>query len=429
MMKLYRYTTLLLLCSYPCFAQLSAEGDHVVGQNFTLLSEALKDTLRFQVKLPKNYRNSTKAYPLLLLLDGQDHFNYGAGAMQLLTSYDYTPEFLLVGISLDPERRSQWVFGNPDAFLQSLESELFPLIDSQWRTSGERMVHGWEATGGLVIRLLTQKPDLFDGYFAASPTPIYGAYFPSYKKQFLALEHTLESEKVKGKFLYVTESADDFPVQYGMENLVALLQSKGAESLRWTYKKLKGEKHPTTGFPTLFQGLQAYYHNYPDFDVTDFDDFYAKGGFDAVDTYYNERSRRYGFDTAQTEASKKNMRRSIVISAISQNNFKVFDDLMRRLKSQGFLEEQYLNQAYWYAVFYLKHGHPNEAIEILNFLMQKFPESPRPLHGLGRVQEYLGDYALAKSFYKRAVQMGTMANDWRVEEYKADLKNLVGKRK
>lgn len=409
----------------PVCAQIT-ETENVIGKKYQISSEILNDTLGLQVYLPSDYVDSNKSYPILLLFDGQEYYSHSVDVMRRLSDYRYTPAFIVVAIDMEGSKRNNWAFGIQDQFIQSIEKDVLGFVDSKFNTSGERILFGWEGTGGLVVQILTKKPELFDAYLAASPTPIYGDYFPSYKQQFQELTATLNSERVESKFLYVSQSHDDFPVQYGMENLIALLESSTGK-LRWEYKKLMDKTHPTTGFDTIFLGLRAFYFDFPAFRMRNFDEFQRKGGLEYMRTYYQERAKKYGFSEEETNNSKRNSRRSLVITAISQDDYKAFDYLMEQLSPEGFMEEQYLNQAYWYGVFYLKNDKPEKAMAIFNFLANKFKYSARPYHGLGRVYEHQGDLNKAKLNFQKAIDVGEQNSDWRLPEYKEDLIRIQGK--
>ncbi len=417
-----------ILCPLLIIAQSNvSSGDYVVGKTYTLQSEILKEEITLQVHLPKTYPSTVKRYPALFLLDGQDNFLHGVSTSNALSQKSLSPEFLVIGIVTEGKQRNTWAFSQKENFMEALEKEVVTFIDQNFRASEERIIFGWEGTGGLVIELFTQKPHLFSAYLGASPTPIYSPYFPMYQKEFEALENTLTSNQVTGKFLYVTQSHQDFPVQYGIDNLIELLESKAPESLRWVYKKLEDERHPMTPFNTIFHGMEAYFFNYPGFEVRDFEAFKQKGGLAYIDTYYKERAERFDFSKEENDRAHKRMRRAMVIAAISEDNFEAFEAFIKAFESDGFWDEQYLNQAYWYGWYYLQNQKPEKAMEVFNFLAQKHEDSPRPFHGKGLVYRYKRDYQNAQKQFQKAVDMGKAIKDWRLSEYETDLDNIKGK--
>ena len=413
---------LLWICN--CSQAQVTSSDNIVGKNYIIHSSVLHEEVKIQVQVPENYDTSANKYPVLFLLDGQSNFNYGVNALHTLTTFGYTPEFIVVGIITEGAQRGEWFFDNQNDFVRALKEEIIFFVDSSFRTSGERILFGWEGAGGLALEALTSEPDLFDSYLLASPTPIYGSYFPAYKSRFLALEKTLTSEKMTGRFLYVTQARQDYPVQYGMENLVKLLETKVPESVRWSYKKLEEEDHPTTSFPTIFHGLQEYYYNYPTFKISDFETFKAQGGFDYVDIYYKERAERFDFSESEMDNSVKKMRRGAVLSAISANDFEAFEFFMEQFRSEGFLEAQFLPHAYSYGIFYLENEKDKEAMDIFSFLAAKFEDSARPYNGMGDVYRIREDYVQAAKNYKKAIEIGKMNSDWRLVEYESNLMDL-----
>jgi hypothetical protein len=302
-----------------------------------------------------------------------------------------------------------------------LESEIIAFIEKQFRASGERILFGWEAGGGFVMNMLSDKPELFDAYLAASPTPIFGSYFPTHKKQFQKLEKSLSSSRVKDKFLYFTQSNKDFPVHYGIVNLVNLLESKASKSMRWKFKKLSDELHPTTPFNTIFHGVGEYYFDYSPYELTSFQEFKQKGAFAFLDNYNKARTERYGFTKEQNSQSMKRLRRGLVISSITMNDFAAFEFFMDRFEKNGFLDELFLPHAYWIGRFYLEHDKPGKASEIFSFLTKKFERKARAFQGLGDLFRYKKDYKNAQMNYTKAIELAKETSDWRLSEYESAL--------
>ena len=412
----------IILFGFFSSAQLRTNS-YTLGNQHAMVSKVLNDTIQLNVHLPEGY-NTAKTYPTLYILDGQHNYIKGVDAVGTLTRFNKVPECIVVGIITEGENRGNWLFSNPDTFINGLESDIIPYIDTQFKTSDERIIFGWEVAGGVVLELLSKKPSLFNAYLAASPTPIYGAYFPTHKKQFKALKEVLASEKANGKFLYVTQSHGDFPVQYGMNNLIEMLKKNTNTAFRWEYKKLSDEVHPTTPYPTIFKGIQAYFFDYPKLDMQSFETFKKLGGLSYIETYHKQRQKRYGFTSEETKEDLKKMRRSLVISAISYDNFEAFQYFMNAFGFQEFMNEQFLNHGYWYGRYYLQNNAPKEAMRVFQFLVAKFPDQARAYKGLGEVYAYLNDYPEAKKFFKKTVAIAKKNSDWRLGEYEDDLEKL-----
>ncbi|WMI67408.1 alpha/beta hydrolase-fold protein [Mangrovimonas sp. YM274] len=129
---------------------------------------------------------SKKVYPVLYLLDGPTHFHSVVGMIkQLSTANGNTvlPEMIIVGIhntnrfrDLTPTQmveRSGYTTddmrkntGGGDLFLDFIEKELKPYIESNYRTAPYSMLVGHSLGGMMAIYTMFQRPQMFQSYIA-----------------------------------------------------------------------------------------------------------------------------------------------------------------------------------------------------------------------------------------------------------------------
>lgn len=421
-----RLLTLFVCCCIinTVFAQTNART-----QTIKIPSENLKDTVTIQVRLPKSYHKNKQLYPTLYLLDGQWFFAHGVSAQIAYTErWDKTdtPEFIVVGINTPAKKRFRWTLGNVTGFLDFIEKEMFLVMNKNFRVSPERMLFGWEGTGGFLIQALTQRPELFAAYLAASPTPVYGQYFTMYKKKFDQLEASLgQTQKLHNKFLYIGKAENDYPAHYGIANLVKLLKEKAPKGFRWEYNNLKGVSHPMTAYHTIFKGIEAYFEYYTKLSYQSVARFEALGGVNYIKEYYRHRAKKYGFDSQKALYATW---RDITLVAITENNYKVFNQLFETFAKDGLLEHNYLPHLNAYAQFYLKHNKLEKAREIAEFMIKKFAKRPASYNAMGDVYRALKKTAKAKVYYAKAVEIARKRKDWRLSEYEKDLKGLIEKK-
>ena len=103
------------------------------------------------VALPEGYMNSTQAYPVIYVLDGDACFGMAAGLTPIAHWFSEAPEAIIVGISYGIESYDQWAqlrerdFKIPEVrdappdsvanrFLDALTQEMIPFIDENYRT-------------------------------------------------------------------------------------------------------------------------------------------------------------------------------------------------------------------------------------------------------------------------------------------------------
>ena len=162
-----------------------------------LPSKSTNRAYQVWVDLPASYTGGKKQYPVVFVTDPQYAFTLVHGIRHLLGRRGQNIEdFILVGLALpanedaaeshsrdytpsnaliNPKRRSDQygskVYGEAQAYRSYVESEVFPLIASQYRADMSRKVfigHSYGALWGAAT-LLT-KPDMFQAYILGSPS-------------------------------------------------------------------------------------------------------------------------------------------------------------------------------------------------------------------------------------------------------------------
>lgn len=121
----------------------------------------------------------------MIVLDGEWLFHL-ANANQRYYSYDEVtdqniPRMIVVGIeSTDrdrdytstPNSGKDYSFpasGGADKFLEFLETELIPMLDSRYQTAPNRCIVGWSFSGLFLMHAAVKKPDLFNMFLCISP--------------------------------------------------------------------------------------------------------------------------------------------------------------------------------------------------------------------------------------------------------------------
>ena len=425
-MNRYFSLTLLTFCFVlnQSFAQIK-KTDILIGQSFIIPSKILKEDITVQVSSPTDYGKSDNQYPVVYILDGQWFFSHALSVRSDFTERNgskVVPDFIIVAVITNNDKRGDWAIDKASKFMAFLEKETIPFIDKTFKSNRERLLFGWEATGGFVIKVMSQKPDLFEGFLAASPTPLYGAYFPGFKKEHQQLDSLLTNNKELDKFLYVGESETDYPAQYGIEVLTNLLKEKAPSKLRWEHKRMKEVSHPMTAYGTLKQGLKAYYKYYNSLEFTSMEEFNKLGGIDYLEKFYEERARKSAIK--DDEKAKHATRRNLTLTAISEDNYAMFDFLFEKFKADSLLEESFPAHINAYAQFYLKNNKTDKALEIVNFLIKKDTESAMAFNSLGDIYNVLGKKEEARKNYVKAVEIGKKNDDWRLDEYMKDLESF-----
>ena len=164
-----------------------AEEPIIVGSQTSIRSEILDEERPLMISLPAAYRDGESRFPVLYLLDPSTRFHHTTGTLRTLARIGHLPEMIVVGVENTDRTRDlapEWTraeieddmratverAGGADRFLQFLEDELIPHVESTYRTSPFRVLVGHSFGGLFVVHTLNQRPELFQALLAISPS-------------------------------------------------------------------------------------------------------------------------------------------------------------------------------------------------------------------------------------------------------------------
>lgn len=139
-----------------------------------------------QILLPGNYKSSDKKYPVLYLMDSQWDFPLAKSLYGQHYFDGFIPELIIVGVTwagknanADSLRARDYTptnekrlpqSGGADRFISFMRNELFPFIESNYKTDpADRTLMGCSLGGLFTMYTLFTNPGMFRGYIAASP--------------------------------------------------------------------------------------------------------------------------------------------------------------------------------------------------------------------------------------------------------------------
>ena len=143
-------------------------------------SKKLLEIRELTISVPESFsRNPKKAYPLLVLLDGDYLFSAFDGALKYGNYWDDLPEMIIVGVSQNKnsERFDDCAIstetGLPEKkgekFFEFIGGELLPYIESKYTIAPLKIIAGHDVTAGFINLFLYKDKPLFNGYIALSP--------------------------------------------------------------------------------------------------------------------------------------------------------------------------------------------------------------------------------------------------------------------
>ena len=160
----------------------------IIGDKIEIKSSILNENRILNIYLPNGYSHDLiKKYPVIYLLDGSidEDFLHISGIVQFVSFswINLIPETIVVGIS-NVDRKRDFTFptnvkedkedfsttGKSEDFINFIEKELQPFINSNYRTNAIKTIIGQSLGGLLATEILFTKPQLFDNYIIISPS-------------------------------------------------------------------------------------------------------------------------------------------------------------------------------------------------------------------------------------------------------------------
>jgi predicted alpha/beta superfamily hydrolase len=290
-------------------AQTEQAVEQVQGtEKITFRSAVLSEERTILVRVPEEYEQTTRKYPVLYVLDGEYFFQQASSAVQFHSELGYeagqhpVPEMIVVGIpNVDRERDYTPTYapeqaqgrlsfptsGGAEVFQNFLEQELFPLVESRYRAHPHRTLSGWSLGGLFTVHAYLEKPDLFSRYLAISPSLWWDdSVVVKATRQRLGNGGAL-SAKPLVITLGTLEGGDmDGAVR---RNFVPLLTKRGPSNLDFTFSEIAAEDHGHVPYKADFGGLTAVWDDWvvPTSVLED--------GLTAVEGFFQDLSGRCGY--------------------------------------------------------------------------------------------------------------------------------------
>ena len=212
---------------------------------------------------------------------------------------------------------------------------------------------------------------------------------------------------------------------YGTEALKTLLNKDAPEGFTWQHKVMTETSHALCAYQTLKEGLKEFYKHHRFLSFNSKAEFEGVGGLKYVDDFYEERQAI--LDIENDDKFKHATRRNLSFLAISEDDYPWFESLFTRFENDSFLEKSFPPHLVSYAEFHLKHNNSEQAKKIMSFAISKYPDNAQIINALGYVHTADGDNEAAKEHFKKAVELGKENGDWRLSEYKENLRRVMDK--
>jgi predicted alpha/beta superfamily hydrolase len=223
---------------------------------------------------PDSYsKYPNKKYPVLYYLDAYWDTPLLAGAYGNLVYDKMAPEFIMVGLSYPDgtdygsARVRDYTYtsmlmvpgsGKGDQFLNFLEKEVAPLIESKYQGDKDNRTLAGASLGGLfTLGAAMKTPDFFTGYIALSPAVFWdgGAVFKL--EEALAKQHP----QLKARMFIAVGSLEPAQFRGSIEQFEKQLASHQYKDLQLQSYTIEGMGHGTSKAEGYMRGLKWVWQN------------------------------------------------------------------------------------------------------------------------------------------------------------------------
>ena len=253
-----------LLLSIKAAAQQAKTID--VGHVHTLQSVTLHENRIVNVYLPDAYKSDTGKYHVIYLLDGSvnEDFIHIVGLVQFLTMIEAMPPTIVVGIA-NVDRKRDFTFptavtkdkqdfptsGQSAAFIQFLQAELVPYINSQYRTNGNTTLIGQSLGGLLATEILLKNEHLFNNYVIVSPS----LWWDNESLLSVAGKHMKNYTRSQHKLYMAVGGKEDLVLRQDAQKMKEIVTRESKKNMVFKFETLAKESHLTILHNAVYNAL------------------------------------------------------------------------------------------------------------------------------------------------------------------------------
>lgn len=264
----------LMLGAVPARAQQAGFPGYVIPNSQLRVLPVTGKGRHYQlyVGLPASYGEKPgKRYPVVYVTDGYWDFAKMTTIGGALVYDKVVPEFITIGLGYageDPDYDALRLWelapvriggsgrasGHAEDFLQTLKSEVIPLVDADYRTDTSYRVLAGSSLGGLfTLYVMMTSPDLFQAYIAGTPAAAIGDdWLFDHESRFARTPSALE-----GRRLFMTVGEHESPTHInGVIRFHRRLESRLYPGFDYQFRMIEGERHAGVQIESYTRGLR-----------------------------------------------------------------------------------------------------------------------------------------------------------------------------
>ena len=260
------FSLVILLISFVSGSGCDAQSlVRVADSSYELKSAALGQTRPVRIGLPKSFAKTQRAYPVLIVLDGEAQFPIAVTIASQLASLGHMPETIVVGIpnidqvdgrvhDMTPPGLS--VSGSSkneggEKFLDFIEKELMAALKQQFRANGMIILEGHSSGGVIATYAAATRPAFRFVLALDTPTHLGDDWIP--ERMF---ERAQRGSRLPLRYV-------SLEARFGWRDSTwNRLTNAAPKEWKLSRQKLDHESHVSLPFIGLYIGLRTLFEDY-----------------------------------------------------------------------------------------------------------------------------------------------------------------------
>lgn len=235
------------------FLQINAQ---TISKEFE--SSILGENRQLKIQIPRDYDNTDKRYPIIVVLDGDYLFEIVASNVDYHSYWQDIPEAIVVGVNQVNSREDDIYYSEQNSlpiksganFFEFIGMELIPYIEKVYRTEKFKVIIGHGLTANFINYFLLKEAPLFKAYISLSPD--LAEDMPTY------LSERLSDIDTKIFYYTATSNNDIKKIKTKTEALNVSLSAIDNKNLLKSFDSFDGPSHyslPAHAIPKAFEKI------------------------------------------------------------------------------------------------------------------------------------------------------------------------------
>ena len=354
-------------------------------------SEKLDDTRELKIQLPRNYNpEDGRAYPLVLVLDGDYLFEPVVGNIDYQSYWDDMPDCIVVGINQSETREVDLSFNDDTLlptdegamFFEFISMELIPYMNSTFKTTPFRIIVGHDLSANFLNYYLFKQNPIFRAYVALSPE--------IEKETINRIVGALSTVKEESFYYLATSDADLKKLRTNIRELDKKMKTVSNPKIHYSFDDFEEANHYSLVGRAIPKALNQIFKLFKPINGKEYTEEilpFEGTPMEYLDKKYEKVRNFYGFEKIIIE----NDIRAIAAACVKKNDVESLQKLSKLARKE--FPDSMIN-AYYVGLYYEKSGNTKKALqryqEGLLLKPSQFIDKDILLEKIYRLKEELG---------------------------------------